>query len=345
MDIVRSIDIKYNFNNPIYLSENRSGAINAINNPIISGGTWNVFGCKTLTILASIGEFLERERMMPSKLNKKIFKDDLITGYSIIDKNPFQININNIIGNDNIFVDSCGLASHTNSNDCISNATKEFIERQSFIFNYLSKGDGRLINLDGVEKYEYILKKFKDLNFYDISLIEDVYVILGKGIHNGKFYIGLGASNSLDEAISQSIKEIFQVDCIYSNKKINISKDKTKKTNDYLGIFMNLSTERICEAYKYLDKNSTVFQYKEIAPKRFSIEDIFKQLNKQYNMNPLIFFLEPLRNIDNLKFVKVLDLNWFPNLFPKTYDEKVYDFVESVTNKKLDRRCEFIPFP
>lgn len=43
--------------------------------------------------------------------------------------------------------------------------------------------------------------------------------------------------------------------------------------------------------------------------------------------------------------IKVLDLNWFPNLFPRSYEEKVYDFVEKVTHKELDRKCEFIPFP
>lgn len=345
MDIVRSVDVKYRFIEPVYLNDKRLGQVSAINNPIVSGGTLNNFGAKTPTILASIGEFFERERMMPNKLNRKIFKDDLITGYSLIDKKTVQINISTIIGNENNFVDSCGLASHTNSEDCIFNAVKEFIERQSFIFNYLSKGNGKLIKLDGVEKYEHILTKFKDFKFYDISLIDQFYVILCKGIYDGKFYIGLGASNCLDEAISQSIKEIFQMDSIYSYEESNTLKSNNKKSNDYLDIFMSLPTGRINEAYKYLDENYTVVEYKEIVPKMFSIENIFKQLNKQYHMKPLIFFLEPLREIENLKFVKVLDLNWFPNLFPKTYDEKIYDFVESTKSKKLDRRCEFIPFP
>ncbi|WMM24462.1 YcaO-like family protein [Tissierella sp. MB52-C2] len=345
MDIVRNVDVKYRFIEPVYLNDKRLGQINAINNPMVSGGSLNIFGAKMPTILASIGEFFERERMMPNKLNRKIFTDGLITGYSLIDKKTVQIYINDIIGDRNNFVDSCGLASHTNSSDCIFNAVKEFIERQSFIFNYLSKANGKLIDLYSVEKYEYILKEFKDFKFYDISLVDKFYVILCKGIYDGKFYIGLGASNCLDEAISQSIKEIFQMNSIYSYEKSNTLKSNNKKSNDYLDIFMSLSTERLDEAYKYLDENHTVLKYKKIAPKRFSVENIFKQLHKQYQMNPLIFFLEPLREIENLKFVKVLDLNWFPNLFPKTYNEKVYDFVENATNQKLDRRCEFIPFP
>lgn len=345
MDISRSVDIKHRFSEPIYLNNKRFGQISVINNSTVSAGSLNIFGGKIPTILASVGEFFERERMMPNKLNRKIFKDDLITGYSLIDEQIVQINMNTIIGNENNFVDSCGLASHTNSNDCIFNAIKEFIERQSFIFNYLSKESGKLINLDCIEKYEYILKKFKNFKFYNVSLIDEFYVILGKGIYDGNFYIGLGASNCLDEAISQSIKEIFQMDSIYSYKKLNILKFNDKKGNDYLDLFMSLSTDQINKAYKYLDENCIVCDYEKMVSKKFSVDKIFGQLNEHYCMKPLIFFLDPLREIGNLKFVKVLDLNWFPNLLPKTYAEKVYDFVESVTNKKLDRRCEFIPFP
>lgn len=184
-------------------------------------------------------------------------------------------------------------------------------------------------------------KRFKNIQFYNISLIESFYVILGKTIYNGNFYIGLGASNDIDKAIFQCIKEIFQMDYIYSFH----GKNNSKKEIDYVDIFMSLSTDRISEAYKYLDENFTVCEYKELTSREFSIDNIFQQLNKQYNMKPLIIFLAPLRMINNLKIVKVLDRNWFSNLFPMSYEEKVYDFVEKVTHKELDRKCEFIPFP
>ena len=75
------------------------------------------------------------------------------------------------------------------------------------------------------------------------------------------------------------------------------------------------------------------------------MENIFHNLNRQFSVDPLIFFLKPIRDINTLKVIKVLDLNWFPNMFPKTYDEILYDYVENVTNIKLDRKCSFIPFP
>lgn len=346
MNIVRNIDVICGFNNPTYLKDERLSLVISRANSIVSGSGIN-FDSKKSSILASIGEFFEREIFMPNNLNKKIYKDGIIMGYSFIDKKIVELNKNSIIGDvtGNAFVDSCGLASYTNSEDCIFNAIREFIERQSFIFNYLSKGSAKLINLDREKKYKYIFNKYENLKLYNISLIDDYYVILGKAIYNNKFYIGLGASNDIDKAILQCIKEIFQADYCYSNEKANESSCDNKKKNDYIDIFMSLPTSRINEAYRYLDENCTICEYKELAYKKFSIENIFTQLNKQYLMKPIIIFLSPLRQIDTLKFVKVLDLNWFPNLFPKSYEDKVYDFIENATHKKLDRKCNFIPFP
>lgn len=340
MNLTRNIEVKSRLTNPIFLKDKRFSSIISEDNAIVSGGHID-FNSKISNVLAAIGEFFERERFMPNGLNKRIYKDNIITGYSFIDQKTVEININNIISSECIFVDSCGLASHTNSKDCIFNAISEFIERQSFIFNYLSKGRGILIKLDNEVKFKYVLEKFEDIKFYNISLIEDFYVILGKTIYNGKFYIGLGASNDIDKAIFQCIKEIFQMDYFYLFQ----GKKNNKERMDYIDMFMSLSTDRINEAYKYLDENCIVCEYKELVSKEFSIDNIFRQLNKQYNMKPVIFFLAPLRMINNLKLVKVLDLNWFPNLFPKSYEEKVYNFVEKATHKELDRKCEFIPFP
>ncbi|MBU3228913.1 YcaO-like family protein [Clostridium algidicarnis] len=344
MDIIRNTEIKYRYNNPTYLNDTRFSFVFSKNNSIVSGSCIN-FDSKIPAILASVGEFLERERFMPNDLNRKVYKNYLIEGYSFIDKKLIKVNINKVIGNINTFTDSCGLASHTNSEECIFNAIKEFIERQSFILNYLSKGSTKLINLGEGGKFEYALKKFRNLKFYDISLIEDFYVILGKVVHNGNFYIGLGASNCIDKAILQCIKEIYQMDYAYYYEEKSRLKYNNKKVKDYMDVFMNLPTERLIEAYRYLDENCTICQYDKLIYKEFSIEWVFKQLNEKHSMNPLIFFLQPLRDIDTLKFVKIIDLKWFPNLFPKSYEQKVYDFVEGVTNKKLDRKCQFIPFP
>jgi len=126
-------------------------------------------------------------------------------------------------------------------------------------------------------------------------------------------------------------------------KKMNIIKDR--KEYDYWDIFVSLPTEKIERAYNYLDENCTVCDYSKLVKRHFSVENVFMKLNKKYKMNPLIFYIESIRDINTLKIVKTVDLNWFPHMYPKFYDEKTYKFVEEATGKNLDRKCEFIPFP
>lgn len=344
MDIIRNIDAMFHYNNPTYLNSPKYGEVTSLCNPSFSGSSVN-FDSKVNIILASIGEFLERERFLPNNLNKKIYKDGLLAGYSVVDKKTVKININSIIADKYNFADSTGLASHTNSKDCLFNAFKEFLERQSFIFNYLSKGSAKQIDFEGEIKFDYVFNKFCNLKFYDISLIEDFHVILGKVIYKDKFYIGLGASNYLDEAITQCIKEIYQMDCCYKFKKANSGKFNVEKHIDYSDIYMKLSIKQIDDAYKYLNGNSNICKYNDFKNESFLFDDVCNQLYKKYKIKPIVIFLKPLRDIDTLKIIKVLDLNWFPNLCPRTYEERIYNFIEDVTGKKLDRRCNFIPFP
>jgi len=346
MSVISNSNINFNFKNSTYLTDHR---LCFINNEIFSYTSGSGVGYNSMraAILSSIGEFLERENMIPSKTNNSIYKNNFITGYSIIQEKSIQVEASKIItlyGLNN-FSDSCGQASHIDSKSCIKNAVGEFIERQSFIFNYLSKGRSRLISLEEEPKFKYWLKKYKNLRFYDISIIDNFYVVLCKGIHNNNFYIGLGGSNRIDEAIFHSIKEALLCDYAYKLKNSNMNLYKDSRMDDYTNIFLNLSTQKLNEAYSYLDHNYEVYRYKDLVSYPFSIKSIFSNLNKKYNMDPLIFFLTPLRKIDGLKIVKIFDLNWFPSLCPKFYHEDTYNFVESITGKKLDRKCNFLPFP
>lgn len=343
MGLARYTDIQHRIICPTYLRDRYTGAIQSMINWKDSGGS--IDNKKTSTILSSIGEFLERERLIKDRMDKDNYSNSLIEGYSLLNKRITKVSMDNIIGDGSNFIDTCGMASHTNSLKCLFNGIGEFIERQSYIFNYLSKGNARLINLDNNEKFKPVLNSMNYLKFYEISLIDDYYVVLGKGIHNGKFYVGLGSSNCIEEAIFQSIREIMQLEMIYNFKSLNKEIYVKNKESYYHDVFLKLSTERLTDAYKYLDENCNKQNYMDFVFREFSIQNIFRKLNKRYYMDPLIFFLKPIRDIDILKIIKVLDLNWFPNMFPKTYDKAVYDYVENATNVKLDRECSFIPFP
>lgn len=342
MSLARYIDIQYRITQSTYLGDRYTGVIQSMINSKDSGGS--IGNNKASTILSSIGEFLERERLIKDKVDKE-HRTNLIQGYSLLNKRITKVSIDNIIGDGSNFIDTCGMASHTNSLKCLFNGIGEFIERQSYIFNYLSKGNARLINLDNNEKFKPVLNSMNYLKFYEISLIDDYYVVLGKGIHNGKFYVGLGSSNCIEEAISKSIGEIMQLEMVYQSKGSENKIGINNKRNSYVDVFLKLPTEGLINAYKYLDNKCDIYDYNDFTFTEFSIENIFQKLNRQYSMEPLIFFIKPIRDIESLKIIKVLDLNWFPNMFPKTYDKAVYDYVENATNVKLDRECNFIPFP
>ena len=64
MNITKNSEIKYRFNNPTYLGDERFSIVNTRCNSIVSGSHIG-FTSKIDSILASIGEFFEREAFMP----------------------------------------------------------------------------------------------------------------------------------------------------------------------------------------------------------------------------------------------------------------------------------------
>ena len=322
--------------NSTYLSDYRlCNSYDSLNDNIATGIS-NISTKKA--ILISIGEFLERESLVVSYYMYKNQKSNFITGYSFHQNKILKIGRNEI---DRIFVDSCGEASHSKSSLCINNAFFEFIERQSMIFNYLSKSKGTKILFTQNDNIYNYLKQFTDVNVYNISLIDDVYVILVTAKHNGRYLIGAGSSNIIDIAINSAIKELYA--CIASFS----TNDNTLKNKrlDYADIYKMIPTDKLELAYSYLNTNCNKISYKDLKSHEFDIKASCNKLYELYKIDPILFYMYPTRNIDNLKIVKFFDFNWFPSLNPKQFNCKVYDYIESVTNCKLDRHCTFIPFP
>jgi hypothetical protein len=339
-----SLYASYRYESSNFLSNGIFSFFKSEVNNGISGSGVNLKS-KQLSLLAGLGEFLERETFISGNVRNKHYKGNGIYGYSFIQNKAVKIEYSRVFGNDKILADSCGMASHMNSRLCVMEAMREFIERQSYIFNYLSKSKGIIIDLDGIDKYKFILNKFEKLKFYNISLLEDYYVILSKAYHNGEFYVGLGASDDIDTALKSAIKELFQMKHGYKNLDKKRSRSTKIKEFDYSKIFFGLPTNLLINAYLYLDKEPLKIKYEDCSNKEFNLGSVIRSLNLKYEMDPLIVFIKPFRDIKNLKIAKVLDLNWFPNLMPRFYDDKVYDFVERVTNVKLDRACNTLPFP
>jgi hypothetical protein len=331
------------FYDTAYLTDQKNSIIyspllNQENAFYISGNGVNVNVSKSIN--SSIGEYFERLTMFEN--NKLLFLDNIeLPGISL--KTGIKIKLTNdeIIAK-KLFLDTCGLSSHIKSNLCIDNSFNEFIERQSFIYNYLSKSPGELIDK---RLYSYFYNtpcEFKEIKFYNISLISNYYVILAIVIKRDDVWLGLGSSVEFKDALLKSIKEIQQ---FYLSSKLNGKNKQNKLYNkgDYANTFSKLTSYEIKEAYEYLLDSPTLYKSNHINSVT-SMKSIINELYIKCGIEPYIFFLQ-LNQYNLYKVCQIVDLNWFPSLNPKWYPEEVYSFVENRMKVKLNHRCNFIPFP
>lgn len=168
-------------------------------------------------ILAGIGELLERENMI---LHSEAF---LEKGFRVKGISLKTYEIRDFFVKDNIFRDSTGCSVHMDSKKCIENAINEFIERQSYIFNYLSKSAGMKVEKDIFQDFYDIPIELQNIKFYNISIISGYYVIFSICKKKEEIWLGLGASNKFEKALKSSIKEIKQFQlkrkCLGKKKK------------------------------------------------------------------------------------------------------------------------------
>lgn len=317
-----------------FLEHNYNSVITLSSEPTISGSMVN----KSLheTLLSSIGEFKEREFLYSYNYfieGGKIKLLNLYTGQS--EERYFDQEV------EKFFFDSSGCACHIRTEKALENAFFEFIERQVYLFVYLTKSRVSKLEFSSDIKRYLIPKKYNNLNVYNISPISSVFVILVYGWIEGDIYISLGASNSLEKAISKSIKELEQLDYIYSTKaKWDTSQYLSDEVN-YFKMFMSISNEQLKYSFKFLDDAII----KEVRLKKmkqeFNTATILGDIKKEFDMEPRVVFL----NSTAVKVVKVLDFNWFPSLLPKMISPENISFIENKTNRVLDRNCNFVPFP
>lgn len=299
--------------------------------------------CVSLTtkgaLLPALGEFFEREEMNYGSEYSSICA---ISARNSKHKSKQFTNIGSL----DFMQDSCGLASFTDSRNAFKNSLEEFVERQSLIFNYLSKSAGRIIK--PTDFHFDIPKRYSEFNFWDISLVNSCFVFIGLGTIEDEFFIGLGSSTNAEIAMKRCIKELnqfFAADLVKKSLNIHVKKiDSNSSQNqvqDYNDIFAMLTSDELFDAYKYLFSSKNNFVYHQER----NIQEVLDDLYNKYKIDPYITFFRNPRKKLNQKIIKAFDLNWFPNMKPSSFKEKHYDFVERVTGKKLDRKCNVLPFP
>lgn len=303
--------------------------------------------CKRTNNLKKVfGEFFEREVLIN---NSKYNLDYLKLNYMIMNKSK-ELPTDSLIFVDK-FVDSCGMASHTLSQDLIKTAFFEFYERQSFIFNFLSKSEATeyIIDIPKLEKTDKYLKNYVDnIKYYDISLLDNMHVILCLG-YGQKKCVGLGTSPDIKTAIEKSQIEALQyfANSFSSNHEFSDQNYEIDDSNDMYHVsFDNLSVEKFCSMYDYLLNNISKFQKISTVKKiDFVYNDFILECSTKLQMNPLIAFFETNHKIPHLKVIKILDENWFPHMNAALFRGHSYDFVSNATGKELDRKIKYIPFP
>lgn len=297
--------------------------------------------CVSLTakgaLLPALGEFFEREKM------NYVSEYSSICAISARNSNQKRKQFTNI-GHLDFVQDSCGLASFTDSRNAFQNSLEEFVERQSLIFNYLSKSTGNIIKSTDV--HFDIPNRYKKFNFWDISLVNSCFVFIGLGKFSGEFFIGLGSSTNAEIAMKRCIKELdqfFAAESFKKSSKIQVKKvgSNQNQVQDYNDLFAMLTSNELLNAYNYLFSSKNNFVYHQ----EHDIQEVLDDLYNKYKIDPYITFFRSPRKKLNQKIIKAFDLNWFPNMKPSSFKEEQYDFVERVTGKQLDRKCNVLPFP
>lgn len=291
------------------------------------------------------GEFFEREVLINTNDS---FENHTHVNY--LSKNIPKMMPKGLFLSRDRFVDSNGMASHTDSNSVIRTAFFEFFERQSFIVNYLTKTSAPKISISNfteIKSVDNYLKNYVDnTNYFNVSISDKIYVILCIVYSENSKCIGLGTSNVLEEAIKKSQIEALQYFATDFSKtaKSNTLKDFDDRKKDlYHSRFDQLSTNEFCRNYSYLLKNMEDCQFE--SKLKFNFKLWQKECREKLKMDPVISLFHSYQPIPHLKVVKVVDENWFPHMNPILYNESVYAFVQSICGKELDKSIEYIPFP
>lgn len=201
---------------------------------------------KYIATVCAIGEAYEREALMQQH-HKQLSTN--FYAFSLFDKSKYQFSFEELQQR-NIFFDTCGCAAHITSYDCIEKAFFEFLERQSFIFWYLSKEKSYIVNKNILEHYENYKRLFCDFDCYEISLINSFYVVFFIGELKNKLAVSLGAGKTLDVAIDSGLSELNQMLSAIIN---DVQIDKTQP-KDYFETYYSIPTEKLKIAYSFIKK-------------------------------------------------------------------------------------------
>ncbi|WEV43867.1 YcaO-like family protein [Lactobacillus sp. ESL0684] len=337
----------------------------------ILGSSLNLKGSATNqsmynAFLASLGEFTERavELSFPEGFNKivsydllnnKIISKNYIDGFLLRNKDDFF--------NLSTFGDSSGSAFFTNIKMAIEKAFFEFIERQSLVYSFLTKSPGFKVdnNLIANSMKNYRGYDFTTLYVNNISLVDNVVVILIVGVNNNSYNIGLGTGYTYKQAISKALSEAMGT----RPNKITSYKIKEREQEldsldadlcnlssiqvSYDSIFFdNLTPNFVKKRYSYLDEGNEVHNIKTQNPmKNNTIIKNIKIVASELQIEPQIMFLGSGPSKTKSGYViKISAPGCYPHIFNSLLDPLKYK-ISFFKNKKgiFPNAFKYLPFP
>lgn len=301
---------------------------------------------------SSIGEWIERNSLY--RFDKK---GTMSTAFSLLDGSEIQVESEKIYFADiEHFNDSCGVASHLNSNQAIYNAFMEFYERLCLVFTWLSKRKGKLLKIDeinfpNIRNISSKLHNYIDeLYVLDISLHPSIHTVIGVGI--GEHFKAIGASSSfnLDNAIKGSLEEMLQVfGNSWTKHHINKFEEYTLDENAvdlYAQYYDSLSPIDFKNEWSFLWTDTTDFNYIcESENLRISFTEKITEVCNDLGISPYCTLIPCFFNGFETKIVKVFAPDSYPHMYPGLFTEEqtTLDFNKNVSSFPNSYRQ--IPFP
>lgn len=289
-------------------------------------------------------KFFEREVL----INNNPIPYDMCIMVSMVNGRTKMIPTSELVFKDK-FVDSCGMASHTLTNELIWRAYKEFFERQSFIANFLFQLPSVEIKIneeaDLCKTHKYLNNYLDEIHYYNVSLSKNLFVILAIGWSEKSKAAGLGTSRDIDIAIDKSQKEILQYFAVSVNKE-KMQGEKFGEENNkefYHRNFEKLSIKSFKKHYDYLSNSKEVNVEKLKNSFKYGLSDIVKENYNNFSMEPYICLFNGRENT-GVKIVKLRDFNWFPHMRPGIYDNNLVAQMENKFQRKIKKSIDLIPF-
>ncbi|ELK21790.1 bacteriocin biosynthesis docking scaffold, SagD family [Anoxybacillus flavithermus TNO-09.006] len=330
-------------------------------------------------IKAALGEYIERTSLY---LNLGNFKQKTVHALNLVTLKTIEIPLKRVLlcYNAKVFDgdleegidynDSCGVASHVSSFRAVNNAFLEFFERQCFVHNWLTQSSGREIRQETItsellKELIYKAKQFvDDVFFFDISLHNNLYVILTLGF--GKQYMAIGLSShwNLEEAMCKSLEEWFQffggkVSKYYLYEKNNIdykmAHREYKSNSNYVHydpcyysnyFFSTFTPSKLKESFGYLFERSISIDYREQSNHRsVSFTNCIKEISEDLQLDILCVFIPCVLENVPAKIVKVLSENGYPHMLTQWLNPRDYVFSRVFNQKEFPNEGKPIPFP